>query len=474
MPLGYTRDMETDLDPRIASVEMLNEPERPTARQICRDVVRIAWPSVLVGMLMTTNTILDRFFVGMLGRDSMAAVGVGGQVMFLLVSLSMAVAVGTTALVARFTGAREPEQVAEATGQSISLGLILGTVLTLLTYAGLPALLHSMGIKPPARELCLAFLIAGLFGGPAMFVGNAISSAFRAIGDTRTQLRISIAANIVHMLGDWTLMLGHWGAPRLGVMGGGIAMTGSMVVSMVGYIICLRRSRLLRDGLTWQHLRPQVSWARRLLRIGSPAAVTMLLRTTSLLGFTGVLARTIEGTASVASLPIGMTAESIAFMPGFGFSVAASALVGQALGARDPDRAERYGWVATKMAIVIMSVMGVVFYVLAEPFARVFTHDPAVVRLATDYLRIMAISEPALALGMVLTGALQGAGDTLRPTVATAVTFWVFRLPMAWSLALGLRMQAHGAWIAMCASTILGGVITTYLYRSGKWKTVKV
>lgn len=448
-------------------------PHALTAKQVRRDVWRIAWPSVLTGLLMTTNSFLDRFFVGQLGKESMAAIGVGGQILFLLVSLSMAVAVGTTALVARFTGAREREQVVCATAQSISLGAVLGVVLTCAAYAALPFLLRAMGIESAASALCSAFLAAALIGTPAMMAGNAISAAFRALGDTRTPLRVSILANVVHMAGDWTLMLGHWGCPRLGVQGGGIAVSLSMITSLIAYLMFLRRSPV-RGSLSVRHLFPRIQWARRLLRVGSPAAATMLIRTVSGLAFTGVLARTQEGTAAVAALPIGLTAESIAFMPGFGFSIAASALVGQALGASDPDRAEQYGWTSARTSMAVMSVMGLVFFVCAAPFARLFSPDPQVVLLATDYLRVMAISEPMLAIGMVLTGALQGAGDTLRPTIVTAVTFWAFRLPLAWWLGLGLNMQAHGAWIAMAVSTIVGGFLTLGLFRSGKWKTAKV
>jgi len=176
----------------------------------------------------------------------------------------------------------------------------------------------------------------------------------------------------------------------------------------------------------------------------------------------------------VAALPIGLTAESIAFMPGLGFSVAASALVGQALGAGSPRQAERIGWAASHQGLVVMTTMGIVFFVLAEPFATIFSKDPAVVRVAATYLRIMAISEPMLAFAMILTGGLQGAGDTVRPTVATAISFWGVRIPLTWFLALRAGYGATGAWVAMSATTILSGIFAIMLFRDGKWKRIKV
>jgi putative MATE family efflux protein len=179
--------------------------------------------------------------------------------------------------------------------------------------------------------------------------------------------------------------------------------------------------------------------------------------------------------AAVAALPIGLTAESIAFMPGFGYSIAASALVGQALGARDPEKAERYGWSSTWQAVAVMSLMGLVFYITADPFVRyIFTSDPEVHRLAVSYLRIMAVSEPFLALGMVLTGALQGAGDTMRPAILTAFTFWAFRMPLAYVLAVVAGLQTIGAWYSMAATTMLGGILSVVLFKSGTWKRIQV
>ncbi|MDW8290775.1 MAG: MATE family efflux transporter, partial [Armatimonadota bacterium] len=147
---------------------------------------------------------------------------------------------------------------------------------------------------------------------------------------------------------------------------------------------------------------------------------------------------------------------------------------GQSLGAKRVDIASRYAWMATAQACLIMTIMGVVFYLLAYPFARWFTHDPLVVEVTADYLHVNAYTQPFLALAMVLSGAFQGAGDTRTPTWITFVTMWLMRLPLAYLLALSLGYGTLGAWWAMAASVIASGVLTALLFRAGKWKRVKV
>lgn len=442
-------------------------------REVHRDVWTLAWPSVLTFVLMTTNGILDRIFVGQLGDVALAGVGVAGQLLFLLISLSMAVTTGTTALVARFTGANDAEQAVRAAGRSMGLCVVIGVVCTVGLLASSEPLLRAMSIAPDARAAAQSFLRIALLGTPAMFVVSVYAAAFRAMGDARSPLRVMLLANAVHLLGDLTLMLGYFGAPRLGLVGGGIAVLASNVLAMLAYVHLARRTPLA-DAIRWRHLVPTLDWSRRILRIGLPASVTALLRVTSLMSFTKILALTSQGTMAVAALPIGLTAESIAFMPGLGYGVAASALVGQALGAKDPRRAERYGWASTTQAVAVMSVMGLVFFLAARPFAMLFTRNPEVIEIAVSYLRIMAVSEPLLGVGMVLTGALHGAGDTLRPTLLTAATFWGIRIPLAWWLALAMGYQSTGAWLAMALSTCVGGVVTALLFRGGRWKTVRV
>jgi putative MATE family efflux protein len=437
------------------------------------DVWRLAWASVLTSSLMTLNTLMDRFFVGRLGSDALAAVAIGGQVLFVLVSAAFAITVGTTALVSRFTGAGDETSACRATAQAVSLSALLGVLGIGVCALTLGPYLNSIDLHPAVRVECTRFVSAAFWGVIPSFAVMTIGAAYRGIGDTRTPLLITVVANLVHLAGDWTLMLGHWGFPKLGVAGGGLAMSISQFVALGASLYGLRRTPLA-PSMCLRSLMPSIEWAARVLRIGVPAAVTALLRSSSSMAFTAVLASTPQGTAAVAALGIGLAAESIAFMPGLGFGVAGAALVGQALGAGMPARARQYGWAAALQACVVMSAMGALFYFAATPFAAVFTKDVAVRGCAAEYLRIMAFSEPLLAYSMVLTGSLQGAGYTVVPTMVTVLTFWVVRVPVAYVLAGHVGLGSTGAWLAMSGSTMVSGACMMALFRYGKWQSTRV
>lgn len=454
-------------------------PPDPSTKELHCEVMALAWPSVLAMLLQTVNSLMDAFFVGNLpnGRQALAATGIGGIVVFLLISIAMGVTIGTTALVARFTGSGEHEKAVEATGQSVTLGVLLALVFGSIAYVGRGAIASALLGAPGASEaarLCAQFLAAVLPAAVALFLVNVLQASFRGLGDTRTPMRITLAMIATHISLNSVLIYGRWGFPRMGVRGAGTALAASLFVGAILYLFAVKRRQELSEALTWLHLQPRADWAWRILRIGLPAALQAVLRTLALLSFQGMLVKAVEGEAGVAALQIGLRAEAIAYMPGFGYSIAASALVGQNLGAKNPGRAERTAWAATWQAVGVMIFMAILFYVFATPFSRLFTQDVLVQRLGADYLRVNAYCEPFLALGMVLTGALQGAGDTTRPTVITFLTMWVLRLPLAFLVMFSLGYQTHGAWISMGVSTSIGGLMTVWLFRTGKWKRIKV
>lgn len=450
----------------------LRTQETVSWQAIAHDVWNISIPAVTTNLLQTTNAFLDRMFVGRLGRDALAAVGVAGQGMFLLMAISFIVGTGATALVARFVGAQALDDARKTLRQSLTLSAMMGAVCMVSAYLLAKPAFGLMGMEPSAERATLTFFSIALIGIVPLFVGQALGAVFRGMGDMRTPLKVMIVVNAVHILLDFGLIFGVGPFPRLGLAGAATALTLSQWFGVAMFWVALRRHPVMGQAVGFQRL--EMAWARRIVHIGAPASLQALLRITSMLGYTRILTATREGTVAVAALPIGMTAESIAFMPGLGYSMAATALVGQSLGAKRTDVASRYAWMATAQACGIMTVMGIVFYVLAYPFAHWFTRDPLVVKVAADYLRINAYSEPFLALAMVLSGAFQGAGDTRTPTWITFVSMWLLRLPLAYLLALHWGYQTLGAWWAMAVSVIASGLLTALLFQRGGWKKVKV
>ncbi len=450
-----------------------------TRRHVHHEVWSLAWPSVATMLLQTVNSLLDVFFVGRLpeSRQALAATGVGGQIIFLLISLAMGVSVGTTALVARFIGGGDRDNASKATSQSITLSLVLSTVFFVLFYTSkrivVGWLLHGSD-GAAAGELCVQFLEAALLSTVPLFLMNALMGSFRGLGDTKTPMLIQCAVIFTHISFNILLIYGYLGFPHMGVKGAGTAFFISILVGTILYLIALLKRTPISDSLLFSAMRPETEWVKRILKIGIPAAIQAVIRTLGMMSFTGLLARTLEGSAGVAAMQIGMRAEALAYMPGFGYSVAAAALVGQSMGAKDIEGAEEYGWAANLQGVAVMSFMAAVFFIFAYPISRLFTIDPTVQHLSASYLRINAFCEPFIAIGIVLTGALQGAGDTIRPTYITFITMWVLRLPIAYFFMFTMKMQTVGAWYSMLISTTLAGIMTLSLFRSGKWKAIKV
>jgi putative MATE family efflux protein len=451
---------------------------------IQRGVFAIALPSVATMLLQTTNSLLDTLFVGRLGTEAVAAITVASSLMFALMSAAMAVSVGTTALVARFIGEKSDGDAVTATTQSLMLGLVLSVLAGLPMYFLRLPLLRAMGLDDAALHLAARYLGVSVLGLPSLFLMLILNGAFRGLGDTVRPFWVSLAANGIHIGFNYLLIFGALGFPRMGLPGGATALVISQTVATILYVLCLRITPLASAVRgPW---RIDWDWARRISRIGIPASAQQLLRVGSMLAFQGLLAHTPAASSAVAALGVGLRSESIAFMPGFGYSIAASAFVGQNLGARKVERANAGAWAATWQAVLIMTTMGILFATFAEPFAGLFLkHVPGetvlqthqvdeTIRLTAAYLHTAAWAEPFLALGMVLTGALQGAGETASPTWITIFTMVLLRVPLAALLLYGLHLGPVGAWWAMTVSTIASGALTVVVFRRGKWRQVEV
>ena len=465
---------------------------------LAKSVFMLAYPSVATMLLQTTNGFLDRFFVGHLeaGPEAQAAVTVSSSLMFALMAAGMAISVGTTALVARAIGGDKSagnadaraageemrEQAVKAAEQSLVLSVLLSVLIAIPMWLFRTQLLSAFGLQAAAQGLAANYLGVTILGLPTLFSMLAMNGAFRGMGDTVRPFYVTLGANCVHAFLNYCLIFGNFGFPRLGLVGGATALICSQAVATGLYAFFIRRSKL---GAMRFFPRLEWDWVQRIGRIGLPASGQQLVRVGSMLLFQGLITQMGAGDAALAAIGVGLMSESIAFMPGFGYSIAASAFVGQNLGAGNAPRAEAGGWSATWQAVGVMSAMGILFWIFAEAFARFFVpHLPvetaeraasveATVGLIISYLRTAAWSEPFLALGMVLTGALQGAGETKSPAVLTVVTMLFLRVTLCFA-ALHFGYGMIGAWWAMSFSTMVQGVATAWLFKQGAWKTKEV
>lgn len=443
----------------------------PAEKSIERDVLRLALPATAEQLLSMMVGIVDTYLVGHLGSASLAAVGLAAQWIFLAATLFGAIATGSTALIARFIGGGEPDEANRVLRQSIILGLLVGATATVLGVALAGPALRLLGAEPDVAamgEKYLRLVASILFLNNLMFIGNA---CLRGAGDTRTPMYVMAVVNVLNIVVAWSAINGHLGLPAMGVQGSAV---GAAVAQGAGGILVLAvllkgRGKLRLD---LKGLRPDWELIRRVLRVGLPTGLEQLLFRTGLMLFARVLAEL--GTVTYAANQVAINGWSLSFMPGFGFAVAATTLVGQSLGAGDPAMAERRGYVTYWIGAGIMTFIGLAFLLFPAQIMAFFTSDPEVIALGTRPLQMVGLFQPISAASMIFSGALRGAGDTRYPMVVTGVGIWLVRLPLAYLFALTFGWGLMGAWAAMALDMTLRGVLNVLRFRSGRWKTARV
>lgn len=434
-----------------------------------RRVLTLALPAVGEQMLNMAVGLADTFMVGHLGAASVAAVGLSNQAVMLVTTFFAATATGVTALIARHIGAREGEEANVIVHQGYLLGalfgllaVVFGLTLNLPTMRLLQAPADVVG--PGATYLSIVALTFPLAAW--MFVGNA---ALRGAGDTRTPMLVMLAVNVVNICVAYAAIYGVGPLPAMGVAGSAI---GAATARGAGGLLVTAFLLRGRSGLRLypRRLIPNVAQIRRIANIGLPAGAEQLLMRGAQTTFAATVAGL--GTQAFAAHQIALQAESLSYMPGFGFAIAATTLVGQGLGARDPRRARADGRLAQWSAAAVMFCMGIIFFLFPAQIIGIFIDDPHVIELGIWPLRLVAFSQPMLATSMVLGGALRGAGDTRTTLLITGGGLWLARLPLAWLLA--PRFGLIGAWVAMNVDLNVRGALVWLRFRGDHWTRIKV
>lgn len=438
---------------------------------VTRRVLTLAWPSVAEQTLVTLIGLVDAYIVGHLGAAAIAGVGMGGQVLNLVAALFGAIGVGATALIARHIGAQEPEEANRLARQAILLAFSLGLTVALVGGLFAEGIIGVLGGAPDVVQAGSSWLRAvspsfALIG--VLLVGNA---SLRGSGDTRSPLAVMIVVNVVNVVVAWTFTYGLFGAPNLGVIGTGLGAASGHIVGGLLVLIFLARGRgVLKLGL--KPPAPDFARLRRILNIGLPAGAEQVLLQVALLNLAGIIAT--FGTAAYAAHSIGLRISALSFLPGWGFSVAATTLVGQELGARNPERAKQSAQAAFSMAFIVMLVMGVILFVFQEPILRIFTDDPAVIAAGAIVIHMSAVQQPVLAWSFVYSGALRGAGDTRTTMLITLFSVWILRLVMAYWFGIVLGWGLFGAWLAIWLDFAFRSSMFYWRFRVGKWATLRV
>ncbi len=441
-----------------------------TEGPIGRAVFLLAVPMVLETVMESVFAVVDVFFVSRLGADAVATVGLTESMMVLVYSLAMGLGIGATATVARRIGERDAEGAAHAAAQAILLGLIVSTVLGILGVILAPTLLRIMG-GSPAVIANSAFMQVMLGGNATVLLLFLINAIFRGAGDAAIAMRVLWLANWINIVLGPLLIFGIGPFPELGVVGAAVATN---IGRGTGALYAI--SRLFRSGARVHVQRhhftfdPRLMW--QMIRLSGSGTFQILIGTASWIGLIRVISS--FGSAALAGYTIGIRVIIFALLPSWGLSNAAATMVGQALGAQKPERAERAVWIAARYNLVFLGTVGLLFVLLARAIVSLFTADPAVAPYAVDCLRIVALGFLFYAYGMVITSSFNGAGDTWTPTWLNLVVFWLWEIPLAYALAVVLDMGPRGVFVAITVAYSTLAVLSAWLFKKGRWKTKKV
>jgi putative MATE family efflux protein len=431
-------------------------------------LVLLSVPMVLEMAMESLFAVVDVFFVARVSADAVATVGVTESMLTIVYTVALGLGIGATAVVSRRIGEKDEDGAAQAAAQAIALGLIVSLTVGIAGFLFAEPLMRAMGATPAMIDTSLGYTQVMFLGNATvtlLFLNNAI---FRGAGDPAIAMRMLWFANGINIVMDPVLIFGLGPFPELGVTGAAVATNlgrGTAVAAQL-WMLTSGRSRI---HITRRHMRliPSVMW--NVCRLSGSGFIQILIDTSSYIGLVRIIAT--FGPEVLAGYTIGIRVVIFAILPAWGLSNAAATMVGQALGAKKPERAEEAVWTAAKYNAIVLGTLSVFFVVFAPWIVSIFTDDPAVAPYATSCLRIVSTGFVFFAYGLVFTQSFNGAGDTWTPTWINLGCFWAFQIPLAWLLAIYFGMGPRGVFIAMTVAFSTLAVVSGVIFKRGWWKT---
>ncbi len=421
---------------------------------MAKEVLRIAWPMLVAQVAESIYSLIDTLFVSRLGSRALAAVALGSYATWLLFVVVALVSTGTMVVVSQAYGAGRIDEIGRIVGTALILALLISAPLAFVSYVASYKLMLLLSGEPDLAKLAAKYFgIRGL-GIVASCLAMCTDSSLRALGATRQSMVATVSSAAINLALDPLLIFGLLGFPRMGVEGAALA-----TVTSIAYMIPLELVYLAKLGIV---VKPSMSLslAKRVIVVGGPTALERLVFSIGNNVYVATISRC--GSEALAAHQVGLRIESFVYMPGFAFSVAAAALVGQRVGANDVANAKKLGLEAAKIATIILSISGALLALLAPLIVEPFAPNAEVQRLATTYLILAGLSEPGLALAMVLSYAIRGSGNTVVPLIVNALGLYTLRV--APSMFLTRVWGVVGAWIAMFVDVYVRGITFLILY----------
>ena len=444
-----------------------------THENLTSNIIQLALPAVGENLLNTMVMVVEGMLVGWLrDADALAAVGLGGFFVFLINSLFMALSIGATALVARAWGARDYERAKDVAGQALLLAFGAALLAVTLVIPLADELFVLMGAEERVvvlGSLYLRLVLSTAFFGFPLLV---LSGIMRGSGDTRTPMLITLLMNVWNVTAAYGLIFGPGPLPAWEVQGAGVAAASALMLGgcLALFVVFTGRTRIrVEPGRV-------LRWDREIMgsvfRLSLPVAAEMVIYRAGFALFMRMVSSL--GTASLAAHQIAVNVESLSYMPGFGLAVAATTLAGQSLGAKKGDLAEASIRRTMTFALAVMGSMALVFGLFGPQVVRAFGATPEVLALAGLAVRIAALEQLPVAVQMVVSGSLRGAGDTRTPMVVTVVGTLLFRVSAVYLLAIVLNLGLAGVWLGTAVDWTGRAILLYLLFQRGTWKRIEV
>jgi putative MATE family efflux protein len=426
----------------------------------------------MVGMVST-------IFVGRIGKESIAAVGMVNMLMFFFQTVFSGLATGSTVVIARIIGEGKREQAKIALVQSLFMSIIAGVGITAFGYAVASPMikLFFYAAEPEVFDIALKFYRLVLVGLPFMVLDMVIAGSLRGAGDTKTPMYVTVIVNIINLILSSILIFGvqangSYIIPAYGVAGTAIAVnvariSGGLIRVFVlfwkkGKINLSRKDKYTLDK----------AMMKRIINVGLPAFFEQVIMQGGFLIMQVIVVA--MGTVAAAVYQVGVNVNSLAFMPIFGFAIAATTMVGQNLGRKDYERAEIYAYETNKISVIIITAIGVLMFIFAKPLAMLYSNDAEVIKESIYVIRIFAVLEPFLGVMNVCAAVLRGAGDIKYIMVTAIVGLWLFRIAIAFTLEHFFKIGIYAVMIGVCFDFGVRSIMYGFRTRAGKWKYLKV
>lgn len=438
-----------------------------TQGSIRRAVFLLAVPMILEMAMESIFAIVDVFFVASLGPSAVATVGITEAVLTLVYAVAIGLSMGTTAMVARRIGEKDPREAAATAVQAILVAVCASIPFALAGIFFARKILAFMGADAWCLEHGYRFT-AWMLGGNAVimliFVGNSI---FRGAGDAAIAMRVLWVANGINIILDPALIRGWGPLPEMGIQGAAVATNiGRGVGVAMQLVVLLRGGKHIRVLASQIHVHASVMW--RLIRVSLGGISQHLIATSSWVGLVRIMST--FGSEALAGYTIAVRIIIFTFLPAWGLSNAAATLVGQNLGARNPERAERSVWIVGWATMAFLAVIGILYIALDDMLVRIFTREPAVVAAGAQCLRTVSYGYLFYAWELVMIQAFNGAGDTMTPTKLNLLCFWVIEIPLAYLFALKFGVGEPGVYWSIVIAESTAGLVGIWLFRRGRWK----